>query len=85
MTGLKARDTERPSEPRLTTPPDRRRQAPPGRRLCEVMDKRESGGYRIFSALDRSGPEPGAGQFYMLAAADGWGQRDGRPYLPRAF
>ena len=21
----------------------------------------------------------------MLAAADGWGQRDGRPYLPRAF
>ena len=21
----------------------------------------------------------------MLSAADGWGQRDGRPYLPRAF
>lgn len=85
MTGLKARDTERLSEPRLATPPDRRRQAPPGRRLCEVTDNRKSGGYRLFSALDRSGPEPGAGQFYMLAAADGWGQRDGRPYLPRAF
>ena len=30
-------------------------------------------------------PSRSAGQFYMLAAADGWGQRDGRPYLPRAF
>jgi len=59
--------------------------APPGRRACEVTANRESGGYRLFSALDRSGPEPLAGQFYMLAAADGWGQRDGRPYLPRAF
>ena len=31
------------------------------------------------------GPEPRAGQFYMLAAADGWGSAHGRPYLPRAF
>ena len=59
--------------------------APPGRRLCDVTQNRAAGGYRIFSALDRSGPEPRAGQFYMLAAADGWGQRTGRPYLPRAF
>lgn len=59
--------------------------APPGRRRCEVTEDREAGGYRIFSALDESGPEPRAGQFYMLAAADGWGQRTGRPYLPRAF
>jgi NAD(P)H-flavin reductase len=59
--------------------------APPGRRLCDVIENRPAGGYRIFSALDRSGPEPRAGQFYMLAAADGWGQRTGRPYLPRAF
>lgn len=59
--------------------------APPGRRLCEVAENRRAGGYRIFSALDESGPEPRAGQFYMLAAADGWGQRNGRPYLPRAF
>jgi NAD(P)H-flavin reductase len=59
--------------------------APPGRRLCRVVENQVAGGYRIFSALDSSGPEPRAGQFYMLAAADGWGQRDGRPYLPRAF
>jgi dihydroorotate dehydrogenase electron transfer subunit len=59
--------------------------APPGRRLCDVTENRAAGGYRIFSALDRSGPEPRAGQFYMLAAAEGWGQRTGRPYLPRAF
>ena len=32
----------------------------------------------------REGPEPRAGQFYMLAADD-WGGPDGRPYLPRAF
>jgi dihydroorotate dehydrogenase electron transfer subunit len=59
--------------------------APPGRRLCEVAQNRQAGGYRIFSALDRSGPEPAAGQFYMLSAAEGWGGEDGRPYLPRAF
>lgn len=64
---------------------DARILAPPGRRLCEVTENRAAGGYRIFSALDESGPEPRAGQFYMLAAADGWGQRTGRPYLPRAF
>jgi dihydroorotate dehydrogenase electron transfer subunit len=59
--------------------------APPGRRLCEVKGNRPAGGYRIFSALDVTGPEPRAGQFYMLSAADGWGQRTARPYLPRAF
>jgi dihydroorotate dehydrogenase electron transfer subunit len=59
--------------------------APPGRRLCEVIENRDSGGYRVFSALDRSGPEPRAGQFYMLAAGDAWGAASGRPYLPRAF
>jgi dihydroorotate dehydrogenase electron transfer subunit len=59
--------------------------APPGRRLCQIVENRSAGGYRIFSAVDPAGPEPRAGQFYMLAAADGWGQRAGRPYLPRAF
>lgn len=77
MTGQQRRDSARLS--------DRRVSAPPGRRSCEVTANRQSGGYRIFSALDRSGPQPLAGQFYMLTAADGWGQRDGRPYLPRAF
>ena len=32
-----------------------------------------------------SGRSRVGGQFFMLSAADGWGQRDGRPYLPRAF
>ena len=77
MTGQRTRENAPPSERRVT--------APPGRRACEVIESRKAGGYRIFSVLDRSGPEPSAGQFYMLAAADGWGQRDGRPYLPRAF
>jgi len=64
---------------------DGRVQAPPGRRLAEVVANRESGGYRIFSALDRQGPEPRAGQFYMLASARNWSSRAERPYLPRAF
>jgi NAD(P)H-flavin reductase len=44
-----------------------------------------SGGYRIFSVLDPAGPEPAAGQFYMLATASSWGGDGGRPYLARAF
>ena len=59
--------------------------APFGCRGCAVVERRESGGYVIFSALDRDGPEPQAGQFYMLAADRGWGADDGRPYLARAF
>jgi dihydroorotate dehydrogenase electron transfer subunit len=59
--------------------------APFGRRRCEVTRNLTSGGYRIFSALDPVGPEPAAGQFYMLAADSGWGGEEGRPYLARAF
>jgi dihydroorotate dehydrogenase electron transfer subunit len=59
--------------------------APFGRRLCEVSENRSSGGYRIFSLLDREGPEPLPGQFYMLAAADHWAGAGERPYLPRAI
>jgi NAD(P)H-flavin reductase len=59
--------------------------APFGRRLCEVAENRASGGYRVFSLLDREGPAPAAGQFYMLAAASRWEERGGRPYLPRAI
>ena len=77
MTSQQAAGSRQRSEDRVV--------APPGRRLCEVVENRATGGYRLFSALDRSGPGPLAGQFYMLAAADGWGQRDGRPYLSRAF
>jgi dihydroorotate dehydrogenase electron transfer subunit len=59
--------------------------APFGRRGCGVTQNLVTGGYRIFSALDPEGPIPRAGQFYMLAAARGWGGAEGRPYLPRAF
>jgi dihydroorotate dehydrogenase electron transfer subunit len=59
--------------------------APFGRRLTEVVGNRSSGTYRIFTALDGDGPEPAAGQFYMLAAGKHWEARGERPYLPRAF
>lgn len=59
--------------------------APLGHRLAEVTANRGSGGYRIFTALDREGPSPDPGQFYMLAAARAWAWKGGRPYLGRAF
>jgi dihydroorotate dehydrogenase electron transfer subunit len=59
--------------------------APLGRRLCEVAENRVSGGYRVFSLLDRDGPRPRPGQFYMLAAERSWGEAGGRPFLPRAI
>jgi dihydroorotate dehydrogenase electron transfer subunit len=59
--------------------------APLGRRLCEVTENQASGGYRIFSLADSEGPIPQPGQFYMLAAARGWGEDGGRPFLPRAI
>jgi dihydroorotate dehydrogenase electron transfer subunit len=59
--------------------------APFGRRLCEITRNEASGAYRVFSALDAEGPEPAAGQFYMLATESGWGGEEGRPYLARAF
>jgi dihydroorotate dehydrogenase electron transfer subunit len=59
--------------------------APFGRRLCEVAANRDSGGYRVVSLVDLEGPEPAPGQFYMLGGDEGWGARDGRPFLPRAI
>jgi len=58
--------------------------APFGARECEVLARRETGGYVVFTAWDTTGPEPAPGQFYMLAS-DGWGSDGGRPFLPRAF
>jgi dihydroorotate dehydrogenase electron transfer subunit len=58
--------------------------APFGSRRCEVVANAPTGGYRLLRALDREGPEPRAGQFYMLAG-ESWGGTGGRPYLPRAF
>lgn len=59
--------------------------APFGRRPGEVAETRRTGGYRIFSLIDRDGPTPAAGQFYMLATATEWSGEGGRPYLPRAI
>ncbi len=59
--------------------------APFGRRLCKVTESRNSGGYRFFSLLDNEGPEPKAGQFYMLATEAHWEQQAQRPFLPRAL
>ena len=59
--------------------------APFGRRLAEVRGNVASGGYRIFTVVDRDGPGPRAGQFYMLAAGERWTVRDERPFLGRAF
>ena len=63
-----------------------RTQAPFGRRELCVAARRELGAYVILTAPDPAGPAPRPGQFYMLAAATGWGGgADERPYLPRAF
>jgi NAD(P)H-flavin reductase len=59
--------------------------APFGRRLCRVSESRDSGGYRLFSLIDREGPEPLPGQFYMLATESHWEQSGQRPFLPRAL
>ncbi|HKI66964.1 MAG TPA: dihydroorotate dehydrogenase electron transfer subunit [Solirubrobacterales bacterium] len=59
--------------------------APFGRRACEVLDSHASGGYSVFSLLDREGPEPEPGQFYMLATQSHWEEAGGRPFLPRAL
>lgn len=63
-----------------------RPQAPFGRRSAVVNERIGAGPYVILRALDRQGPRPAPGQFYMLMTAVGWGGgEDGRPYLPRAL
>ena len=61
--------------------------APFGRRLARIADVEPIGGYVLLWADDRDGPrDPRPGQFYMLAAEEGWGGGgDERPWLPRAF
>jgi dihydroorotate dehydrogenase electron transfer subunit len=59
--------------------------APFGRRACEVVANEPTGGYRLIWALDRDGPMPRAGQFYMLTGGHWGGAAGERPYLPRAF
>ncbi len=60
--------------------------APLGRRRVELTGADDVGAYRVLRVEDRTGPVPQAGQFYMLAAVEGWGAgHDERPHLPRAF
>ncbi len=60
--------------------------APFGRRLLTATANETLGAYRVLRAADPDGPEPAAGQFAMLAAAERWGAgEDERPYVPRAF
>ena len=67
-----------PPQPAMTAP-----LRPPA--LRGRATNRASGGYRVFSLLDREGPEPRPGQFYMLAASAAGGSGGGRPFLPRAI
>jgi len=60
--------------------------APLGRRRVALTGADDVGAYRVLRVGDLTGPAPQAGQFYMLAALEGWGAgADERPYLPRAF
>ncbi|HEV2774372.1 MAG TPA: dihydroorotate dehydrogenase electron transfer subunit [Solirubrobacteraceae bacterium] len=60
--------------------------APLGRRRARVAGADDVGAYRVVHVADPGAPAPQPGQFYMLAAAEGWGAgHDERPYLPRAF
>lgn len=59
---------------------------PFARRLLTVTANESLGVYRVLRVTDVGAPEPQAGQFAMLAAAQRWGGgEDERPYLPRAF
>ncbi len=59
--------------------------APFGRRACRVAANERIGPYDLIAVEDEAGPDPLAGQFYMLSAATGWGDASGRPHLGRAF
>ena len=64
----------------------RRTTAPFGRRRTLVTRSRAVGAYSLFACRDPAGPAPRPGQFYMLAAVEGWGGGESeRPFLPRAF
>ena len=67
-------------------PPEARTLAPFGRRPAAVVGAERVGAYTVLKAHDPAGPQPRAGQFYMLSAGERWGGGDDeRPWLPRAF
>lgn len=60
--------------------------APFGRRRVRIVRRTEYGPYVVLRVTDGAGPQPQAGQFYMVSAAERWGGGEGeRPFLPRAF
>jgi NAD(P)H-flavin reductase len=60
--------------------------APFGRRAALVTAREQHGAYTVIRCLDRGGPAPDPGQFYMLSSAERWGGGEAeRPFLPRAF
>lgn len=60
--------------------------APFGRREVAVVGVQQVGAYTVLVVADPVGPAPLPGQFYMLAAREGWGGGAGeRPFLPRAL
>jgi dihydroorotate dehydrogenase electron transfer subunit len=73
-------------EPGLSAPEaGPRTLAPFGRRAARVAANEGVGSYRLLSVEDHDGPDPLAGQFYMLSTAARWGDAGGRPHLGRAF
>ena len=56
-----------------------------GRRRSEVVANEVSGGYRIVSSIDPSGPCRPPGSSTCSPAERGWGGGGERPFLPRAF
>jgi dihydroorotate dehydrogenase electron transfer subunit len=60
--------------------------APPRRRAARVTGRESHGAYVVLRCSDADGPQPQAGQFYMLTAGTRWGGGAAeRPFLPRAF
>jgi dihydroorotate dehydrogenase electron transfer subunit len=60
--------------------------APFGHRAARVTVREERGAYVVLRCADATGPQPQAGQFYMLRSATHWGGgQSARPFLPRAF
>jgi dihydroorotate dehydrogenase electron transfer subunit len=60
--------------------------APFGRRAATIIAHERHGAYDVLRCSDPGGPQPQAGQFYMLSSAARWGGgASERPFLPRAF
>ena len=52
--------------------------APFGRRAAPVSAREQHGAYTVIRCLDRTGPAPQPGQFYMLSSSERWGGGEGQ-------